>query len=81
MYISENLFPLVNIVMAIWLIVSLVVGYKQGLIWGILRILGVVASIFVSWILADGIASIIAEIVFAVYVLHPYHPRSYVLYP
>lgn len=59
MYISENLFPLVNIIMAIWLIVSLVMGYKQGLIWGILRILGVVASIFVSWILADGIASII----------------------
>ena len=59
MYISENLFPLVNIVMIIWLLVSLFVGYKQGLIWGILRILGVVASIFFSWILADGIASMI----------------------
>lgn len=59
MYIPENIFPLVNIVMIIWLIISMVGGYKEGLIWGLLRILGVLASIFISWILADGIANII----------------------
>ncbi len=59
MNIPENLFPLVNIIMAIWLLISIIVGYKQGLIWGVLRILGVVASIFIAWILADGIAGII----------------------
>ena len=59
MYIPENLFPLVNIIMAAWLIIAVVIGYKKGLIWGILRILGVIASIFVAWILAEGISGII----------------------
>ena len=45
--------------MAAWLIIAVVIGYKKGLIWGILRILGVIASIFVAWILAEGISGII----------------------
>ena len=53
MYIPENLFPLVNIIMVVWLVIAIIAGYKKGLIWGVLRILGAVASIFIAWILAS----------------------------
>ena len=59
MYIPENLFPLVNIIMVVWLVIAIIAGYKKGLIWGVLRILGAVASIFIAWILAEGVSSII----------------------
>ncbi|MBR2826508.1 MAG: CvpA family protein [Erysipelotrichaceae bacterium] len=59
MYIPENLFPLVNIIMVVWLVIAVIAGYKKGLIWGVLRILGAVASIFIAWILAEGVSSII----------------------
>ena len=59
MTIPENVIPLINIGLAVWLLVSLITGYKKGIIWEILSILGILVVIFIAWILAPGMADII----------------------
>ena len=59
MTIPENVIPLINIGLAVWLLVSMAIGYKKGFVWEILSILGVLVAIFIAWIIAPGIAEII----------------------
>lgn len=59
MTIPENVIPLINIGLAIWLAIALISGYKKGFIWEILSVLGVLVALFIAWIIAPGLAEII----------------------
>ena len=59
MTIPENVIPLINIGLVLWLIIAMVMGYQKGFIWEILSILGILVCIFIAWIVAPGMAEII----------------------
>ncbi len=59
MTIPENVIPLINIGLVVWLVIALIRGYKKGFIWEVLSILGLLVCIFVAWIVAPGMAEII----------------------
>ena len=59
MTIPENVIPLINIGLAAWLVIAVIIGYKKGFIWEVLTVLGVLVAIMVSWVVAPGLADII----------------------
>ena len=59
MVISENIFPLINVGVVLFLAVCIFLGYKKGIVWQLLKLLGLLASCFLAWILAPGMAEII----------------------
>ena len=59
MSIPESYIPIINIVLAVWMVLAIIMGYKKGLLWELLRILGFAAALFVAWIVSPGISSLI----------------------
>ena len=59
MSIPESYIPIINAALAIWMVLAIIIGYKKGLLWELLRILGFAAALFVAWIVSPGISSLI----------------------
>lgn len=59
MVISENIFPLINVGVVLFLAICIFLGYKKGVVWQLLKLLGLLASCFLAWILAPGLSEII----------------------
>lgn len=59
MTISLTFIPLINIAVVAVLVISLIIGYNKGFIWELIRLLGLLAAVFVSWIVSPGLAEII----------------------
>jgi uncharacterized membrane protein required for colicin V production len=59
MELPENLIPVINIALIVIVIFVLINGYRKGFLWECVRILGIIASIFIAWILSPGIAAMI----------------------
>ncbi len=59
MHIPENYIPFINIGMVLWLIIAIVIGYKKGFLWTLLKVLGLLAAIVFSWIISPGLSKLI----------------------
>lgn len=59
MKIPESYIPLINIGLVVWLLIAIIMGYKKGFLWQLVRLLGLLVCVAVSWIVAPGLAKLI----------------------
>src|SRR5574344_958859 len=59
MTFPEGLITFVNIILVIWLLVAVLVGYKSGLLWQLLNLLGFLAVFVFAWLLCTPLSQLI----------------------
>ncbi len=59
MTIPESVIPFINIALIIFLILALFTGYRTGLVWQLLKLLGFLAVILLAWMLCSPLAELI----------------------
>ncbi len=60
MEINLSYIPVINIVVIVWLLISIISGYRKGFLWGLLKIACTAISVLLAWIVAPGISEIIS---------------------
>ena len=60
MLIPMGFVPVINVLVVVGLIAAVVVGYIKGFIWELLKVLGLIASAFLCWIVSPGLSQLIA---------------------
>lgn len=59
MTIPESFIPFIDIVLVVCLIVALIVGFKNGFLWQIIKILGFLAVLLLGWLLSPAMSELI----------------------
>lgn len=59
MTLSSNSVWFINIGVILFLVISIVLGYKRGFLWQVIKTIGILAVILLSWILAPGFSDLI----------------------
>lgn len=56
MTIAEGFIPYINYLVAIFVVVEMIMGYKKGFLYQVFSVLGVLAAILISWFFAPALA-------------------------
>ncbi|MBQ6654160.1 MAG: CvpA family protein [Erysipelotrichaceae bacterium] len=59
MTLPPNSVMFINIGVIAILVISLIIGYVKGFLWQVLKIIGILAIIILSWILSSGLSELI----------------------
>ena len=59
MTITGDTGSIINIAVIAFTVLAVVIGYKKGFLWQLLKILGILACILVAWILAPGLSELV----------------------
>lgn len=59
MTLSSNSVLFINIGVIAFLVISMIIGYIRGFLWQIIKTIGILAVILLSWILAPGFSDLI----------------------
>ena len=59
MEIPVSFLPFINIAVVAGLVIAVIVGYVKGFFWELIKVLGLVVALFLSWIIAPGISQLI----------------------
>ncbi len=59
MTLSSNSVLFINIGVILFLLISIVLGYKRGFLWQVIKTIGILAVLLLSWILAPGFSDLI----------------------
>ncbi len=59
MTLPSNSVLFINVGVILFLVISIVLGYKRGFLWQVIKTIGILAVLLLSWILAPGFADLI----------------------
>jgi uncharacterized membrane protein required for colicin V production len=59
MTLPQNSELFINIAVIAIIVISLIIGYVKGFLWQVLKIIGILAIIILSWILSSGLSDLI----------------------